>query len=177
MKDVMRFWKTGELDPSSNVPFGEGGAGTFSDGKLTTQIKDRDNRCRKVLEELVVAGAPDEILFINKPHIGTDILVKVVSNLRERIISLGGEVCFGSQVTDIMIDDGCVRGVVLADGQELCSGNISRLDPGQTYDLSIRGDLIGKGLRENQTYYLFVFVDSVGEIEESDETNNEAKDN
>ena len=124
IKDVMKFWKTAELDPSSNVPFGEGGAGTFSDGKLTTQIKDRDNRCRKVLEELVAAGAPDEILYLNKPHIGTDILVRVVHNIREQIISLGGGVRFESHVTDIIIEDESVRGVTLANGQEILSDNV-----------------------------------------------------
>ena len=92
VKDVHNFWKKGQLDPESNVQFGEGGAGTFSDGKLTTQIKDKHNRSKKVLEEFVRAGAPKEILYQAKPHIGTDNLVNIVKNLRHTIISLGGPV-------------------------------------------------------------------------------------
>lgn len=118
-RDVHEFWNTGTLDAASNVQFGEGGAGTFSDGKLTTRIKDKAFRCTKVLGELVQAGAPEEILYTNKPHIGTDILVKVVTNLRNRIISLGGEVRFESQVTDIAIENEKVAGVILADGQTI----------------------------------------------------------
>ena len=86
VKDVQNFWQKGILNPESNVQFGEGGAGTFSDGKLTTQIKGKFNRSRKVLEEFVTAGAPDEILYQAKPHIGTDNLVKVVKHLRNTII-------------------------------------------------------------------------------------------
>ena len=93
-QDVQRFWLTGKLDTSSNVQFGEGGAGTFSDGKLNTGTKDV--RIRKVLEEFVTAGAPEEILYDAKPHVGTDRLHTVVKNLRETIRSLGGEVRFQS---------------------------------------------------------------------------------
>jgi uncharacterized FAD-dependent dehydrogenase len=118
-KDVVAFWKDATLNENSNVQFGEGGAGTFSDGKLTTQIKDKHNRCRKVLEELVAAGAAEEILYLAKPHIGTDVLIKVVTNLRERIIALGGEVRFESHVTELVIEDNKVNGVVLADGEEI----------------------------------------------------------
>ena len=118
-KDVALFWKNGTLDENSNVQFGEGGAGTFSDGKLTTQIKDRQNRCRKVLEEFVAAGAPDEILYLAKPHIGTDVLVKVVSNLREKIISLGGEVRFESHVTELIIENAGVKGLSLSNGKQI----------------------------------------------------------
>ncbi len=118
-KDVAAFWKNATLDKNSNVQFGEGGAGTFSDGKLTTQIKDKHNRCRKVLNELVAAGAADEILYLAKPHIGTDVLVKVVSNLRKKIVELGGEVRFESHVTEILIEDGKVKGVTLASGKEI----------------------------------------------------------
>ena len=89
---INKFWTTGELNLESNVQFGEGGAGTFSDGKLTTRIKD--SRCDFVLEELVKAGAPEEILYSGKPHVGTDILKEVVKNIREKIIELGGEVRF-----------------------------------------------------------------------------------
>lgn len=109
VKDVERFWETGEFDKTSNVQFGEGGAGTFSDGKLTTQIKNK--RCHKVLEEFVAAGAPPHILYKNKPHVGTDILREVVKNMRETIISLGGEYRFESTVTDLFIEDGKICGV------------------------------------------------------------------
>jgi len=108
-EDVRKFWSYKKLNPESNVQFGEGGAGTFSDGKLTTRIKDI--RCKKILEEFVLAGAPDEILYSFKPHIGTDILKTVVKNIRENIIELGGEVRFGSKVTDIFIEDGRIKGV------------------------------------------------------------------
>lgn len=117
IKDVEVFWETGALNTESNVQFGEGGAGTFSDGKLTTLIKDP--RCRKVLEYFVEAGAPEDILYVNKPHIGTDILRTVVSNLRERIISLGGEVRFQAKVTDLIIRDGAIAGVIINGTDEL----------------------------------------------------------
>ncbi|MDR7857676.1 FAD-dependent protein [Tissierella sp.] len=109
--DVELFWNTGKLNTESNVQFGEGGAGTFSDGKLNTLIKDP--RSRKVLEEFVVAGAPEDILYKNKPHIGTDILRNVVANIRKTIISLGGEVRFQSKVTDLIIEDEKVTGVIV----------------------------------------------------------------
>lgn len=108
-KDVAHFWSTGEFVKDSNVQFGEGGAGTFSDGKLTTQIKDP--RCRKVLEELIEAGAPSEILYSSKPHVGTDILQHVVKNIREKIISLGGKVFFQNKVTDFIVEDNRIKGV------------------------------------------------------------------
>lgn len=111
LKKVRRFWGEGSLDEESNVQFGEGGAGTFSDGKLTTLI--RDPRCRKVLEEFVEAGAPQEILYLNKPHIGTDLLVRVIKNLRQRIIAHGGEIRFRAKVTDLEIRDGRIAGVVV----------------------------------------------------------------
>jgi uncharacterized protein len=102
-ESVEHFWKTGELNTQSNVQFGEGGAGAFSDGKLTTRIKDR--RCDYVLEELVKAGAPEEILYMGKPHIGTDILKTVVKNIRNQIIKLGGDVMFSTNMEDINITD------------------------------------------------------------------------
>ena len=110
-KTVDRFWATGELAADSNVQFGEGGAGTFSDGKLNTLVKDPAGRGRLVLETFVQAGAPEEILWWNKPHLGTDVLIGVVERIREEIISLGGEVRFGTKLTDIDIRDGAVRGV------------------------------------------------------------------
>jgi len=107
--DVERFWQTGELSPESNVQFGEGGAGTFSDGKLNTGIKNP--RCRDVLEALVRTGAPEEILWQAKPHIGTDHLVRVVMGLRSQILSLGGEVRFGARLDGLFVENGAVRGV------------------------------------------------------------------
>lgn len=112
---VQSFWREGTLDPECNVQFGEGGAGTFSDGKLTTLI--RDPRCRKVLEELVGAGAPPEILINNKPHIGTDRLREAVKGIRREIISLGGEVRFGARVTGFEVSDGRLR-ALLVNGEE-----------------------------------------------------------
>ena len=111
--DVESFWHEGKLNTESNVQFGEGGAGTFSDGKLTTLVNDP--RSRIVLEEFVEAGAPEEILYINKPHIGTDILRDVVKNIRKTIISLGGEVRFNSKVTDLIVKDNQVIGVKIND--------------------------------------------------------------
>ncbi|QXM05146.1 NAD(P)/FAD-dependent oxidoreductase [Crassaminicella indica] len=108
-KDVESFWNIGKLKIDSNVQFGEGGAGTFSDGKLTTRIKDI--RCRKVLDEFVKMGAPEEILYVQKPHIGTDILKNVVKNIRKSIEAFGGEVRFKSKVTDFFIEDGKIKGL------------------------------------------------------------------
>ncbi|MGB2862804.1 MAG: hypothetical protein WBC05_05705 [Sedimentisphaerales bacterium] len=119
IKDVQNFWRNGELDSESNVQFGEGGAGTFSDGKLTSQIKDKHNRSRKVLEEFVKAGAPEEILYQARPHIGTDNLVRVVKNLRGGIISLGGQVHFETKLTGIEIKDGKVAGAIVNDSENI----------------------------------------------------------
>ncbi|MDH4202935.1 MAG: hypothetical protein OEV87_08575 [Phycisphaerae bacterium] len=119
VKDVYRFWREGQFDPESNVQFGEGGAGTFSDGKLTTQIRDKENRSRKVLDEFVKAGAPDEILYQARPHIGTDNLVRIVKHLRHTILSLGGQVRFETKLTGIHIKAGVVAGVVLNDSETI----------------------------------------------------------
>lgn len=108
---VERFWQTGELNLESNVQFGEGGAGTFSDGKLTTRIKD--SRCDLILEEFVKAGAPEEIIYKGKPHIGTDILKDVVKNIREEIKRLGGEVRFSSKLERINTKDRVIKSVVV----------------------------------------------------------------
>lgn len=108
-EQVNYFWQTGKLDTRSNVQFGEGGAGTFSDGKLNTGTKD--SRSRKVLEEFVAAGAPQEILYMAKPHIGTDRLGSTVKNIREKIISLGGEVHFETVLQNLRIKDGKITGV------------------------------------------------------------------
>ena len=110
-KDTWGLWRKGELNPESNVQFGEGGAGTFSDGKLWSQIKDPRHLGRKVMMEFVKAGAPEEILLVSKPHIGTFKLVKVVEHMREQIIALGGEVRFEQRVGDVLIEHGQVRGL------------------------------------------------------------------
>jgi len=115
---VNKFWHRGQLDTESNVQFGEGGAGTFSDGKLTTLINDR--RCRNVLEEFIKAGAPPEILYKSKPHVGTDILKTVVKNIRQEIMAYGGEVRFKAKVTDFIIQDGNIHGVIINDNEEVC---------------------------------------------------------
>jgi uncharacterized FAD-dependent dehydrogenase len=124
IQDVHRFWQQGDLDPASNVQFGEGGAGTFSDGKLVTQIKDARNRSRKVLAELVKAGAPREILCQARPHIGTDHLVNVVRHLRETIIALGGQVRFETQMTDLVIKDGRVTAVMVNDHEPIDTASV-----------------------------------------------------
>ncbi len=122
--DTFGFWRQRKLDPESNVQFGEGGAGTFSDGKLYTQIKDPMHYGRKVLTEFVKAGAPEEILYVSKPHIGTFRLVKMVEQMRAEIESLGGEFRFQSRVDDIVIEDGQVRGVTLASGEHIASNHV-----------------------------------------------------
>lgn len=117
-KDIEAFWKTGLLNPNSNVQFGEGGAGTFSDGKLNTLVKDPFGRNKKVLEIFVENGAPKEILYINKPHIGTDILIHVVQNMRNKIIEWGGEVHFRSQFIDFETTNGKLASITIqADGK------------------------------------------------------------
>lgn len=118
-EDVKKFWETGVLNTESNVQFGEGGAGTFSDGKLNTLVKDKFGRNRFVLETFVEYGAPEEILYEAKPHIGTDLLCKVISNIREDIISLGGKVCFHSKVTDFVVKDNHITEVVINDAETI----------------------------------------------------------
>jgi uncharacterized FAD-dependent dehydrogenase len=112
-RDTWGLWRKGVLDPESNVQFGEGGAGTFSDGKLWSQISDPRHLSRKVLDEFVKAGAPDEILYVGKPHIGTFRLVGVVEKMRAEIERLGGEIRFGQRVTDLLIEDGRVQGLTV----------------------------------------------------------------
>jgi uncharacterized protein len=128
-KDTWGLWRKGELNPESNVQFGEGGAGTFSDGKLYSQIKDPQHHGRKVLEEFVKAGAPEEILYVSKPHIGTFRLVSMVEKMRASIFALGGEVRFGCKVDAIDIERGAdgqgqVRAVVLADGERIAANHV-----------------------------------------------------
>ncbi|MFI4912487.1 MAG: NAD(P)/FAD-dependent oxidoreductase [Sedimentisphaeraceae bacterium JB056] len=124
IKDVYDFWKTGKLDPESNVQFGEGGAGTFSDGKLASQVKDKANRSRKVLSELIAAGAPEEIMYHARPHIGTDNLIKVVRNIRKEIISLGGEVLFESRLTSIKTKADRITGITINENTEIDTDNL-----------------------------------------------------
>jgi uncharacterized protein len=123
-RDTWGLWRKGELNPESNVQFGEGGAGTFSDGKLYSQIKDPKHHGRKVLEEFVKAGAPPEILYVSKPHIGTFKLVSMVEHMRANIEALGGEFRFNSRVEDLEIEDGQLHGVVLADGTRIAGDHV-----------------------------------------------------
>jgi len=133
-KDTWGLWRQGVLDPESNVQFGEGGAGTFSDGKLWSQISDPRHLTRKVLTEFVKAGAPEEILFVSKPHIGTFRLVGMVEKMRAEIEALGGEVRFRQRVADVRIESRQmrgsdqptrrIRGVVLASGEEIAADHV-----------------------------------------------------
>ena len=116
---VEKFWETGELDTRTNVQFGEGGAGTFSDGKLNTMVKDKDGRGRKALSLFTTFGADSKIMYDAKPHIGTDVLRNVVKNMRQEIISLGGEFRFETQVTDIVTDGSGALKALVADGEEI----------------------------------------------------------
>ncbi|HLL18544.1 MAG TPA: hypothetical protein VK439_07170, partial [Rubrivivax sp.] len=155
-KDTWGLWRQGVLDPESNVQFGEGGAGTFSDGKLYSQISDPRHLTRKVLDEFVKAGAPEEILFVSKPHIGTFRLVGIVEKMRASIVALGGEVRFQQEVTDLLVEDAAgqdaaiglngngngsssgrpwprktIRGLVLAGGEVLAADHVV-LAPGHS---------------------------------------------
>jgi len=123
-KDTFGLWRKGVLHPESNVQFGEGGAGTFSDGKLYSQVKDPKHYGRKVLEEFVKAGAPPEILYVSKPHIGTFRLVSMVEKMRATIEALGGEIRFESRVEDLELVDGQVQAVVLANGERLATQHL-----------------------------------------------------
>ena len=142
-KDTWSLWRQGVLDPGSNVQFGEGGAGTFSDGKLYSQISDPRHLTRKVLDEFVKAGAPEEILFVSKPHIGTFRLVGIVEKMRASIVALGGEVRFQQEVTDLLVEEDAkdgnsspllhksIRGLVLASGETLAADHVV-LAPGHS---------------------------------------------
>ena len=126
--DTFGFWRKRELNPESNVQFGEGGAGTFSDGKLYSQIKDPKHYGRKVLTEFVKAGAPEEIIYVSKPHIGTFRLVKMVEQMRANIEAMGGEYRFSSKVVDLEIEqingEGQVRGVTLEGGEQIVTNHV-----------------------------------------------------
>jgi uncharacterized FAD-dependent dehydrogenase len=127
-QDTWKFWRQSQLNPESNVQFGEGGAGTFSDGKLYSQVRDPEYRSRKVLTEFVTAGAPEEILYVAKPHIGTFRLVSMVENMRASIEALGGEIRFGQCVTDFDIEhgqsEGKLRGLTLASGEYIAANHV-----------------------------------------------------
>jgi uncharacterized FAD-dependent dehydrogenase len=123
-KDTWGLWRQGVLDPESNVQFGEGGAGTFSDGKLWSQISDPRHLTRKVLTEFVKAGAPEEILYVSKPHVGTFRLVGMVEKMRADIEALGGEIRFRARVTDVRIEGGQVRGLTLDSGEVLRADHV-----------------------------------------------------
>ncbi len=135
-KAVEHFWETGMLDTECNVQFGEGGAGTFSDGKLNTLVKDKEGRNREALRILVEAGAPERILYEGKPHIGTDILINVVKHMRQTILAHGGEVRFGTKLERLVVRDGRVAGAIIkqgADGkQELMETDVIALAIGHS---------------------------------------------
>ncbi len=142
-QDTWGLWRKGQLNPESNVQFGEGGAGTFSDGKLYSQIKDPRHLGRKVMQEFVKAGAPEEILVDAHPHIGTFKLVKVVENLRAQIIALGGEVRFEQRVTDVHIVDGQLQALMVLD-----------LATQQSYELATRQAVLALGHSARDTFIM-----------------------
>lgn len=121
IKSVEEFWNNGNLNINSNVQFGEGGAGTFSDGKLNTLVKDKEYIGKKVFEIFIENGAPEEILYLNKPHIGTDLLRDVIINMRNKIIKMGGTFLFNSCVTDIILDNDKIKGVIINNEIQLLS--------------------------------------------------------
>ncbi len=123
-QDTWKLWRKNVLNPESNVQFGEGGAGTFSDGKLYSQIKDPKFYGRKVIHEFIKAGAPEEILYVAKPHIGTFRLVGIVETMREQIIALGGEIRFSQKVTGFDIEAQHIRGVVLESGEHIAADHV-----------------------------------------------------
>ena len=119
VKSVEEFWKSGKLNINSNVQFGEGGAGTFSDGKLNTLVKDKENRCKKVFEIFIENGAPEDILYVNKPHIGTDLLRNVIINMRNKIISMGGQFKYNTTLTDLIIKNNKLEGIIVNDSEKI----------------------------------------------------------
>jgi hypothetical protein len=123
-KDTFGFWRKRTLNTESNVQFGEGGAGTFSDGKLYSQVKDPKHYGRKVIEEFVAAGAPEEILYVSKPHIGTFKLVTMIEKMRASIIELGGEIRFSTRVDDVHMENDQITGLRLSNGEEIKSRHV-----------------------------------------------------
>lgn len=124
VKTIEEFWKTGKLNKNSNVQFGEGGAGTFSDGKLNTLVKDKGYRMKKVFEIFVECGAPKEILYENKPHIGTDLLRNVIINIRNKIINYGGEFRYNTTLTDLVIEDGKITSIKVNNNEIIPCDNL-----------------------------------------------------
>ena len=124
LADVEKFWETGVLNTESNVQFGEGGAGTFSDGKLNTMVKDKLGRNKLVLETFVKFGASPEITYVNKPHIGTDVLSQVISNMREAIIEAGGEIRFETKLTDIVVKEDRISEIIVNDNEHISVDNL-----------------------------------------------------
>ena len=146
-KDTWGLWRKQVLNPESNVQFGEGGAGTFSDGKLYSQIKDPRHLGRKVMDEFVKAGAPADILYAAHPHIGTFKLVKVVENIREQIIALGGDIRFEQRVTDVLI-------APAAGGQQLTGLQVTDLRTGQSHTLHTRHAVMALGHSARDTFVM-----------------------
>lgn len=153
---IEKFWETGKLDVNTNVQFGEGGAGTFSDGKLNTLVKDKANRGRKVFDIFIENGAPEEIRYINHPHIGTDILRTVIKNIRNKIISMGGEFRYKTCLTDLVVKNNTLVGIEV-NNKEIINCNALILAIGHsardtfemlnTYDLSLQPKPFAIGVR------------------------------
>lgn len=144
VKTVEGFWAGHDLNPESNVQFGEGGAGTFSDGKLNTNVKDSSHRYSFVLESFVAHGAPSDILYLNKPHIGTDLLRNVVKNIRKEIIRLGGQVRFDAKLTDLIIDNNSLKAIEINGNEKIpCNVLIPALGHSarDTFDMFLRRGL------------------------------------
>ncbi len=138
---VEHFWQTGELNPSSNIQFGEGGAGTFSDGKLTSNVKDKEGRVSEVIRLFLEAGAPADIAYEQLPHIGTDRLRSVIRTLREEILAKGGEIRFQTCAEEILLEDGCVKGVRVKDAdkrESVIPAKVVVLAPGHSARDTIR---------------------------------------
>ena len=129
--DVERFWSTGELDLTSNVQFGEGGAGAFSDGKLNTLVKDPYGRNHEVLKRFVAAGAPEEIIYQQKPHLGTDVLVGIVEKMRHEIEEMGGKFCFRSKVTDLIFENNALKEIEINNDKRI-PAQVCVLAPGHS---------------------------------------------
>ena len=136
-EDVERFWRTGELNPESNCQFGEGGAGTFSDGKLTTLVNDPAGRTQEIYRRFIAAGAPDCIRYEGKPHIGTDLLKTVIVEIRNKILRLGGEVRFGARVSELILEKGRISGVIVNNTERIDS-DVVVLAPGHSARDTIR---------------------------------------
>ena len=130
-KTVENFWKNGILDPESNVQFGEGGAGTFSDGKLNTLVKDPYGRNHEVLKRFVAAGAPEEIIYQQKPHLGTDVLVGIVEKMRHEIEEMGGKFCFRSKVTDLIFENNALKEIEINNDRRI-PAQVCVLAPGHS---------------------------------------------